>query len=469
MKIEDRLRDGLRQAASEAPVADDRLEDLWRNIERGREGKRNRVAVRVATAAFALGLSAGAIFWFAGAFKRSPSGPVRPPTNALPVSDVRVYGVPIQKIYGSVLNPTAVPSGAAITCTLGDTAGHVVGTSRDFVMFIPAKGSIRFGPLPGAAGAASATCSATSMTAVFPSPSVAPAPVFQPTSITFWNERQGLVVGPKEFQGSTGMIQATDDGGRTWRVMMRSAGPLNDIVAMGPNHAWVLSGACAMGTCERDLLFSSDGGKSWARRYTGALERLSFVSPTDGWAITHVFPAGAQTLETTSDGGITWRAIRSPCPHVLSTATDLSFVSAAHGWLLCTGQAGAGQQAVEILETTDGGSSWLTVASSRAPSQGASSSFSGLGSGYPNSIFFLPDGHGWIGLNFDAMILGTQDAGRSWHRLGARLSDYQAGPVWFVSDSIGFALAGSGDRLKLVKTRAGGRTWTTVDSWIGPR
>lgn len=104
-----------------------------------------------------------------------------------------------------------------------------------------------------------------------------------------------------------------------------------------------------------------------------------------------------------------------------------------------------------------------------APSQGSSSSFPALGSGYANSIFFLPDSHGWIGLNFDAMILGTQDAGRSWHRLGARLSDYQAGPVWFVSDSIGFALAGSGDRLKLVKTQEAGRTWTTVDWWIGPR
>jgi photosystem II stability/assembly factor-like uncharacterized protein len=171
------------------------------------------------------------------------------------------------------------------------------------------------------------------------------------------------------------------------------------------------------------------------------------------------------TLVKTTDGGRTWQAVARACPFG-TTATAISFVDSSTGWQLRTRQPGAGQQLRELLATKDGGLHWRRVAGTLSPNGIATGSKDGLGiGGYPASLFFLPDGHGWIGLNYAASVIATRDAGRTWQPAGRRLSNYGAGPVWFLDDRDGFAIAGSGVHFSLVKTRDGGRSWTTVHRW----
>lgn len=277
-------------------------------------------------------------------------------------------------------------------------------------------------------------------------------------------------------------IQATSDGGRTWRVVYRANGPIYSLAALGRDRVWAVVGRSYSGGLETmldaptsgqgpsRLLTSSDGGRSWApvgQSMTG-LAAVTFTSPQVGWAVQR--QAAAWVLLRTTDGGRAWQSLGQPCPGGTQGAV-VSFVSSSRGWLLCTGEPGAGQQPKVLLQTTDGGVSWHMEAGTWPSENGLTSAGGGLGSsGYPSSIYFLPDGHGWIGLDYTAVILGSSDGGRSWRQTGTRrLSIYGAGPVWFLNEADGFALAGdAANRSRLLRTQDGGQSWTAVSVWGRP-
>jgi len=151
---------------------------------------------------------------------------------------------------------------------------------------------------------------------------------------------------------------------------------------------------------------------------------------------------------------------------VAEFAIDVSFVNPLHGWLLCTGVGGAGNENRAILETTDGGQIWTTVAEA---SLGGQSSSGLTTSGYPTGLSFLPDGHGWMWADRAVGIEATTDGGRSWHVVGTvpNGASTSIGSVAFVSDTTGFALLTNGDEqgTQLIGTLDGGRTWRVVSSW----
>ena len=258
----------------------------------------------------------------------------------------------------------------------------------------------------------------------------------------------------------------TRDGGRTWQRVHQEAEFIYDVAVYGSSDAWMLKGPCAMGTCQIHVLFSSDGGRTWAQRSTTDLKKVSFVSANDGWGIGNVFPDGSQRIERTSDGGRTWQRSSVPCPHLAATATDLSFVSPGRGWLLCSGVAGAGNANRAILETTDGGRTWTTVAGAGLGGQSASGLTT---SGYPDRLTFLADGHGWMSAERKVGIDVTTDGGRSWNSLGKvpNGASTAIGSLSFVSGSNGFALLSNGDEraTQLIASHDGGRTWGGVASW----
>jgi len=222
-----------------------------------------------------------------------------------------------------------------------------------------------------------------------------------------------------------------------------------------------------MGTCTIDVLYSGDGGRTWTKRATTDLKDISFVSATDGWGVGDVFPTGAQRLASTHDGGRTWQSHAVPCPAGADTATDVSFVSPLHGWLLCTGMGGAGNENRAVLETTNGAATWNAVAGAMlsGPTTGSGMSVAG----YPTGIAFLADGHGWMWSDRAEGLLATDDGGHSWHVAG-HVPDGASttiGSAWFLSDTVGFAVLSNGDAqaTQLIETGEGGQTWHVVHSW----
>ena len=322
------------------------------------------------------------------------------------------------------------------------------------------------GPSP-AASALSGSAPATTL--------VAPA-TLHPTAITFLSATRGVVAGqmvtdPAKTNGPNA-IQLSSDGGATWRMVHRVNWPVTSLSAVAPDHVWALVTQGRKTGAPAQLLASSDGGATWAsvgRRVPG-LTGPVFASRTVGFALRlDDFAAKPEyapwTLVKTTDGGRTWQSVARACPFG-TTATAISFVDSSSGWQLRTRQPGAGQQLRELLATKDGGLHWRRVSGTLSPAGIATSLKDGLGiGGYPDSLFFLPDGHGWIGLNYAASIIATKNAGRTWRPAGTRLSDYGAGPVWFLDDRNGFAIAGSAVHFRLLRTRNGGRTWTTVHTW----
>jgi YVTN family beta-propeller protein len=116
---------------------------------------------------------------------------------------------------------------------------------------------------------------------------------------------------------------------------------------------------------------TSDGGRTWAVAYSSTqvtVKGLDFVDPKDGWATLdyELTPSGAvvargtsstalQLLRTT-DGGSTWQEVQVRSPAFLGF---VAFVSPTNGWGL--------DVKGEVVQTTDGGSSWTKVAQPAEP------------------------------------------------------------------------------------------------------
>jgi hypothetical protein len=490
MGIDDRLRNGLRRSAARVSDAEPAVEHLWSGIEQGVIwARRRQTTTRIAAATVSLVVVAGAIALVALAFRGSRHEPGSQRAN-LAVHDVQVFGVPngIAKIYGTVSNRGSGPAGASISCAVLDISGKTLGTATGSVSYVGPGDSLRFGPLAGefSTSPRSARCTATATPAVTPSPSPVGGASFRPLGIVFWDGRRGLMTGvfgePECSPDCTWVIEFTEDGGQTWHEVERSRAAIFDVTLLPPpslsgcgfgcgvpvgraSWAWALRGPCAMGTCTIDVLYSGDGGHTWVKRATTALKDISFVSARDGWGVGDVF-ANGQRLASTADGGQTWQSHAVPCPQAAATAIDMSFVSRLRGWLLCTGVGAAGNENRGVLETTDGGATWITVAQGMlgGPSTGGFTV-----AGYPTGIFFLSDGHGWMWSNRAVGLLATDNGGRSWHVVGhvPNGASTSIGSIWFLTDTSGFALLTNGDAqaTQLIQTSDGGHTWHIVHSW----
>jgi photosystem II stability/assembly factor-like uncharacterized protein len=115
----------------------------------------------------------------------------------------------------------------------------------------------------------------------------------------------------------------------------------------------------------------------------------------------------------TRDRGRSWQRVGGPC--IRANGASLSFVSARHGWLLCTSQPGAGMQPKAVFETRNAGRRWHLVAD--AHFTGIGRSRDGLSaSGYPLGMSFEPGGHGLL-WQARGLTYSTRDGGRHWQSL----------------------------------------------------
>jgi photosystem II stability/assembly factor-like uncharacterized protein len=178
--------------------------------------------------------------------------------------------------------------------------------------------------------------------------------------VQFTSDLDGFAVGgltPK-FGGGQ-VVEATTDGGRTWRVLYRGGasvtGPSSTgflrIDMLGVSEGWAVAGGCTTGQngpCPGPVYVTTDGGTRW--QVTGA-NALAVAGLGGGRAVA----AGPLVAAVTSDSGRTWREQTQP-----ATVQTEAF-------------AGSGSYELWIASlisavSADGGKRWSPVPSFPAPS-----------------------------------------------------------------------------------------------------
>ena len=157
--------------------------------------------------------------------------------------------------------------------------------------------------------------------------------------------RRALAVGYAR-NGALGIVEATTDGGATWRT--RYAGPdvLRAVVFTDPRRGWAVGST--------GILATTDGGVHWRlQRAVSSFYRFTAVAFADarhGWAVGGTGGAAMKPgfIMTTSDGGAHWTTL---LPGTADRLNGVSFVDARRGWVV-------GNRGV-VYHTSDGGRSWV--------------------------------------------------------------------------------------------------------------
>jgi photosystem II stability/assembly factor-like uncharacterized protein len=174
------------------------------------------------------------------------------------------------------------------------------------------------------------------------------------------------------------------------------------------------------------VLRTADGGTQWQDVSVpgvppAANDVAYFLDTAHAWvAVTAPISASGPntttvTIYRTADGGQTWD---SGAPVTISGGGpgSFDFIDSQHGWLLLALGAGAGSEAVEILRTVDGGTSWEVVSlTAGLPDQSTPGSLplgcdkSGIGFADPATGWatgFCPGGK--------VFFYATRDGGLTW-------------------------------------------------------
>jgi photosystem II stability/assembly factor-like uncharacterized protein len=267
-----------------------------------------------------------------------------------------------------------------------------------------------------------------------------PPAVQLPTAAAFWDARDWLI-------GTASEIERTSDGGRTFRVVLRTPRPVQSLEAAGPGRAVArLDGGQAVRTL--------DGGRRWKLVRDPYL--ASFATRRIGLGVRSAPGARPSTLSVlgTRDGGRTWQPRASPCRGVLAFSAIVDAVTPTLAWIVCLGQPSAGNQAKQVFRTANGGTTWRAVAGMLA------------GYGYPAGLAVAGSGFGLMWESRGTLLV-TRDGGRSWHgrpRLAVPEKDGGAGGA-VLAGTRGIVLLRAPASARVLATDDAGRTWHVVRRW----
>lgn len=284
-----------------------------------------------------------------------------------------------------------------------------------------------------------------------------------PNSAVFWNAHDGLLgVGrcaSTKYQCGSGAVELTTDGGRTYRIALRTRRPVVSVQTAGPRGAIVVM-------YTRHAYRTLDGGRTWQPWHLRA--GSSFATPRIGLGF-RTYEVGNRNrlaLLRTRDGGRSWVTIRKPA-NCFSEYPDLDLVTPRLGWVVCAGEPGAGNEEKAVFSTRDGGRTWHEGASVQGMNNPKERGGISL-LGYPAGIAFAPNGFGLMWESRGTLYV-TRDGGKNWHArpdLAAFDVDFGRGGSAF-ADGTGFVLLGhgGGSSARLVATHDFGRTWRVVQRW----
>jgi photosystem II stability/assembly factor-like uncharacterized protein len=261
----------------------------------------------------------------------------------------------------------------------------------------------------------------------------APSDGSGPRHVRFANRLDGFVYG---YSGAF----VTHDGGNTWNSAGLPAQFVYDI-AIGGRTAWAVTQPCPKGSfCQFEVRSSIDGGRTWSpphslpQNFDPVIAAVGF----DSGVVLGSLPVTG--MEVTSDGGKTWRSIKTQCtgsPNGESIATS----DGKELWELCFAPAGR-----TLFVSADGGKSWSQRATPR-PSPAAS----------PVAIpawFISNRSHVAFMQGFPQPYV-TRDGGVTWNPVGS--DQIQFGTMKFAGPVNGWALDTG---MNLWVTTNGGDSWS---------
>ncbi|MES1246588.1 MAG: hypothetical protein ABUS54_02815 [Actinomycetota bacterium] len=238
-----------------------------------------------------------------------------------------------------------------------------------------------------------------------------PRAALVPNAIVFRDRRHGALGGG--LTGGTGTVQVTADGGRTWRVVLRTPTPVTAISYAGKGLRIVLA--------DNSIRASTDGASGWHA-----------APPID-------LP-------------------RSPCPPSLFQSHW------AGNWVLCTGQSSTGAGGKAVYRYADG--RWRRLAYTPFPPPGRSTGGISL-MGYALGITMAPDGFGLIWESRGTLYL-TRDGGSHWlglPKVAVPEVDFGEAATALPQGTAFAVLARGNVHRRLLETTDAGRTWRVVHRW----
>lgn len=176
-------------------------------------------------------------------------------------------------------------------------------------------------------------------------------------------------------------LQATSDGGATWRsvAVPPGVGGIDGFEGQAlscpaPGTAWdLVTFSGYAGGVGYALYRTADAGGHWQAVAQGmapgnlgaaagpgtAPGALAAPSTQTAYLTGTCFACGGQgttSVGKTLNGGKTWR--NNVLPGLPTSSTALSFPTTREGWLVAYWQTGASQQQSAVFQTTDGGATW---------------------------------------------------------------------------------------------------------------
>lgn len=201
----------------------------------------------------------------------------------------------------------------------------------------------------------------------------------------------GFITGGSTFNGTTGVIYRTTNGGATWAPVLNlsdnNAGFYS--ISFIPQTGAILANLVVFASrFNGDIYRSNDGGTNWTLVNTGTMQSASqiyFTSATNG-----VIGSSNGNVFSTSDGGNNWAATPQQTPDYMN---GIDFCDGTTNGYYVGGNVA--QNTGTILNTTDGGANWTPVAVPAGTSRLYSVDFFNCCTGYA------------VGLNGTILKLGT--------------------------------------------------------------
>ena len=235
--------------------------------------------------------------------------------------------------------------------------------------------------------------------------------------------------------GGSSVVISNDGGKRWWRAWLGQA-----VVAVSQRGSdlWALAAgstdSSAVNAIPPLLLYdSSNGGRTWTYRSTlsgvrGFEADLTRPSATTAFALVKPFGSERSTdagIVETTDGGKSWVKRLDPCDERFSkygvnSAERLAASSDTSLWLFCGSQPATGIQAKLVERSDNGGRSWRRVASN-APGEHVPPDDIPLEGALPDTgttgnLSVTSSADAWLVLVGDDELWKTTDGGHRWVR-----------------------------------------------------